>query len=134
LRLLVVEDDPDIAQAMTDLLSFAGYGVLVASDGQGALRLARHCHFALVLLDWGLPGSLVGRDLIRSLRAIVGREVPFLVCSAERRARYESAGEGVAGFVAKPFANEELLAQVAALCHRTEERAAERRGRAFRDR
>src|SRR4029077_5250700 len=71
--ILVVDDEPRIVQLVRDYLEHGGFTVLVASDGQAALRTARTGRPDLVVLDLGLPG-LDGLDVARALRR--GGEVP----------------------------------------------------------
>src|SRR6476660_7051553 len=76
-RLLVVEDDHELAAMLTDLLTGEGYAVELATDGQRGLHLGLTREFDLMLLDRGLP-AIEGLDLLARLRAR-GRYVPTLV-------------------------------------------------------
>ena len=73
--ILVVDDEPRIVQLVRDYLEHGGFTVLVASDGQAALRTARTGRPDLIVLDLGLPG-LDGLDVTRALRR--DGEVPIL--------------------------------------------------------
>jgi DNA-binding response OmpR family regulator len=73
--ILVVDDEPKIAQLARDYLEHAGFAVLTAADGQAALHATRTRHPDLDVLDLGLPG-LDGLDVIRALLAAVKRCEP----------------------------------------------------------
>lgn len=108
-RLLVVEDDPAIRDAFAELLTFEGYAVETACDGNEALeRLARGPLPDLMLLDMMMP-NLDGEGVLRALRAEPRwAQLKILVVSATERA----APHGVAGFVRKPFDPDALMAQL----------------------
>src|SRR3954467_1991665 len=69
---LVVDDDADIADAITDVLRTGGYRVEVAGDGNAALARVLESPVNLVLLDWRLPGEPVGALLVRRIRDACG--------------------------------------------------------------
>jgi two-component system response regulator MprA len=116
-RVLVVEDDDDIAQALQRSLRMEGYEVRIAGDGAAGLEQAGAFAPDLVILDLGLP-KLDGIDVARSLRA--QDDIPILMLSA--RDALESRGEGLdAGaddYLVKPFERQELLARMRALLRR----------------
>ncbi|WP_026531085.1 response regulator transcription factor [Haematomicrobium sanguinis] len=115
--ILIVEDDPTIATAISVNLRSRGYGVLTATSGTSALRLAAHEHPDAILLDLGLPG-LDGRTVIEGIRGY--SEVPIIVVSArsEGRSKVESLDLGANDYVTKPFAMDELLARIRAQLRR----------------
>lgn len=123
-RLLVVEDDPELAAMLTELLISEGYAVEVAGDGQRGLHLGLTREFDLMLLDRGLP-AIEGLDLLTRLRAR-GRYVPTLVLSAmgQPRDRVDGLDAGAEDYLAKPFDVDELLARLRALLRRPREHAA----------
>ena len=120
-RVLVVDDDPAVREALVRRLAFEGYEVDAARDGLEALdRLAgdRGAHPDLVLLDVTMPG-LDGLTATRRIRA-AGDTVPILLLTAR-----DTLGDRVAGldtgaddYLAKPFSGDELLARVRALLRR----------------
>jgi two-component system response regulator MprA len=116
-RVLVVEDDDDIAQVLKRSLRLEGYDVRDAGDGPLALREARTFQPDLVVLDLGLPG-LDGLDVARELRA--GGDVPILVLTARDAldAKVEGLDAGADDYLVKPFEREELLARLRALLRR----------------
>jgi two-component system response regulator QseB len=122
-RLLLVEDDPDLAAMLCDILGEEGYAVEVAPDGQRGLHLGLTRTFELFLLDRGLP-AIEGLDLLSRLRR-AGRETPTLVLSAlgNPRDRVEGLDAGAEDYLGKPFDVDELLARLRALLRRHTDRA-----------
>ena len=122
-RLLVVEDDPELAAMLIDLLAGEGYDVSVAGDGQQGLHLGMTREFDLMLLDRGLP-AIEGLDLLARLRAR-GRYVPALVLSAQGQPsdRVDGLDAGAEDYLGKPFDIEELLARLRALLRRPRDHA-----------
>ena len=122
-RLLLVEDDPELAAMLTDLLTGEGYAVEVAGDGQRGLHLGLTREFDLMLLDRGLP-AIEGLDLLTRLRAR-GRYVPTLMLSAlgQPRDRVDGLDAGAEDYLGKPFDVDELLARLRALLRRPRDHA-----------
>lgn len=110
-RVLVVEDDPEIASALQLELEHAGYEGRVEHDGPGALRSAREWPAELVVLDLGLP-SMDGIEVCRRLRG--SSTVPILVLTArgEIEDRIKGLDAGADDYVSKPFSLEEVMARV----------------------
>jgi two-component system OmpR family response regulator len=110
-RVLVVEDDADLAEALRLELTHAGYEVRTVQDGPGALRTEREWSSDLVLLDLGLP-SLDGLDVCRRLRA--GTRAPIVIVTARDAItdRVRGLDAGADDYVVKPFSLDELLARV----------------------
>jgi two-component system, OmpR family, response regulator MprA len=116
-RVLVVEDDQDIAQVLQRMLRAEGYEVRIAADGEAALDEARAYLPDLVLLDLGLP-KVDGIDVARELR---GRDdTPILMLTARDavEARVEGLDSGADDYLVKPFERQELLARLRALLRR----------------
>jgi DNA-binding response OmpR family regulator len=110
-RLLVVEDDADLAHALELELAHAGYTVRVVDDGPAALRLGTEWRPELVLLDLRLP-TLDGLEVCRRLRAET--RAPILVLTARDTVedRVRGLDAGADDYLVKPFALEELMARV----------------------
>lgn len=119
--ILVVEDEAAIARLIRDYLERAGFTVLLAGDGDGALKMAQATKPALVVLDLGLPGR-DGFDVTRELRRT--SEVPIVVVTArgEETDRVVGLELGADDYVVKPFSPRELVARVRAVLRRTEHR------------
>ncbi len=104
-RVLVVEDDPELREAVRALLARAGYRVSVAADGVTAWDLiVRGPRFAVVVLDLYTP-RMTGHDLVARVRRTPRlREVPIIAMSGDARGDVPAAQ----AFLAKPFSSEEL--------------------------
>jgi two-component system alkaline phosphatase synthesis response regulator PhoP len=115
---LVVEDDPRIAQIVQDYLRHAGFSVLITGDGTAALALARDRRPDLVVLDLGLPG-IDGIEVARGLRR--ESQVPLIMLTArvEESDRLLGLEVGADDYVTKPFSPRELVARVRAVLRRT---------------
>src|SRR3954464_7953321 len=116
-RVLVVEDDAEIAQAVQRSLRLEGYEVRIAPDGEKALADARSYVPDLVLLDLGLPG-LDGLDVAKQMRS--DGDVPILMLTARDAvdSRVEGLDSGADDYLVKPFDRQELLARIRALLRR----------------
>ncbi len=118
MRLLLVEDDPMVGEAVREGLRQDGYVVDWVRDGRAAEAALAANAFALVLLDLGLPRK-DGLDVLRSLRA--RREaIPVLVITARDtvKQRIEGLDAGADDYLVKPFDLDELSARVRALLRR----------------
>jgi two-component system response regulator QseB len=122
-RLLLVEDDPELAAMLTELLAGEGYVVEAAVDGQRGLHLGLTRDYDVMLLDRGLP-AIEGLDLLTRLRGR-GRNTPTLVLSAlgNPRDRVEGLDAGAEDYLGKPFDLDELLARLRALLRRRQDHA-----------
>jgi DNA-binding response OmpR family regulator len=120
-NLLVVEDDPRVADFLLRGLQAEGYAVELARTGPDGLSLARTNAPDLLLLDLMLPG-LSGLELCQTLRA-EGRHVPVLMLTAMSQVedRVKGLRLGADDYLTKPFAFEELLARIEALLRRGRE-------------
>jgi DNA-binding response OmpR family regulator len=116
-RVLVVEDDEDIAQALQRSLRMEGYEVRTASDGAQGLEQAHAFVPDLVILDLGLP-QVDGLDVARGLRE--HDDVPILILTARDalESRVEGLDAGADDYLVKPFERQELLARMRALLRR----------------
>jgi DNA-binding response OmpR family regulator len=130
-RILVVEDEPVINQAVSDRLSAEGYDVVQAWDGPGAVTQFEATSPDLVLLDVMLPG-FDGHEVCRRIQAT--RPVPVLMLTARDDEADILVGLGVGAddYLTKPFRMRELVARVGALLRRVD-RAAELAGRSSLD-
>ncbi len=116
-RVLVVEDDEDIALALQRSLRMEGYDVRIAGDGVTALDAAGSFLPDLVVLDLGLP-KLDGIEVARRIRA--DGDVPILMLTARDalESRVEGLDSGADDYLVKPFERQELLARLRALLRR----------------
>src|SRR3954471_19475731 len=116
-RVLLVEDDLEIAQAVQRSLRLEGYEVRIAPDGERALADHRSYVPDLVLLDLGLPG-VDGIEVARQIRS--DGDVPILMLTARDavESRVEGLDSGADDYLVKPFERQELLARLRALLRR----------------
>jgi DNA-binding response OmpR family regulator len=123
-RILIVEDDRTLRQALTFNLEREGYEVRSAVDGQQALDWARNDQFDLMLLDVMLPG-MSGIEVLRTLRS-EGLGAPVIILSAkgDEIDRVVGLKVGADDYVAKPFSRPELLARIEAVLRRERRRSA----------
>jgi DNA-binding response OmpR family regulator len=117
-RILVVEDNPDLAYGLRNNLEIEGYAVEVAEDGTTGLGRAQTGAHDLIILDLMLPG-LDGYRVLRALRD-AGRRMPVLILTArgEEADKVRGLRLGADDYVTKPFGVLELLARVEALLRR----------------
>ena len=117
-RVLVIEDNPDLAYGLRNNLEIEGYDVEVVADGAKGLARARGGDLGLVILDLMLPG-MDGFRVLRALRD-EGRRVPVLILTArgEESDKVRGLRLGADDYVTKPFGVLELLARVEALLRR----------------
>ncbi len=122
-RILVVEDERDLAQILEYNLRQAGYEPISAYDGATGLRLARDARPALVLLDLMLP-DLNGTDVCRQLRAeprTADLPVIMLTARGEESARVGGLEAGADDYVTKPFSVREVILRIQAVMRRVRE-------------
>ena len=112
-RLLIAEDDPEIAMLERDYLEVEGYDVTVVDNGQQAVTEALNGDYSLLLLDLMLPGC-GGYDVCRLIRDRI--DVPILMVTARTESvdKIRGLGLGADDYIAKPFDPAELVARVKA--------------------
>ena len=121
--ILVVDDEPQIAEIARDYLRLAGFDVIVAGDGVRALEAARgrrpDLRPDLIVLDLGLPG-LDGLDVARALRKESDVPIIMLTARVTEDDRLQGLEIGADDYVTKPFSPRELVARVRAVLRRSE--------------
>jgi two-component system OmpR family response regulator len=124
MRVLLVEDDRMIGEAMEGALKDASYAADWVKDGKSALTTLGCQHYDLVLLDLGLPGK-DGLDVLTAIRA-AGNPIPVLIITARDGLddRLRGLDGGADDYVIKPFQMEELLARMRAVLRRRNGNAA----------
>lgn len=118
MRILLIEDEKDLAAFITSLLKKAGMAIDTAHDGEQGIFLARTNNYGLIITDYILP-KLDGRSLIQELRQ-EGKQMPILMLSARQGTidKISVLDAGADDYLAKPFSSEELLARIRALSRR----------------
>ncbi|HEX6666553.1 MAG TPA: response regulator transcription factor [Solirubrobacterales bacterium] len=122
-RVLIVEDDTDIADVLRRSLRNEGYEVRTSADGIEALDVAAGFVPDLVVLDLGLPG-MDGIEVCRRLRTDGDVPILMLTARAETEDRVTGLDSGADDYLAKPFERQELLARIRALLRRRPPRGA----------
>ena len=118
MRILLVDDEAEMADPLSRLLTREGYDVDVAYDGGSGSRLAQQSHYDLLILDWMLP-HLSGLEICQQLRS-QGATTPVLFLTAKDTVddRVQGLDAGADDYLVKPFELRELLARVRALLRR----------------
>ncbi|WP_127090114.1 response regulator transcription factor [Aquabacter cavernae] len=118
MRLLVIEDDPDLNRQLATALGDAGYAVDAAFDGEEGLHLGDTEPYDAVILDIGLP-KMDGISVLENWRR-ANRTMPVLILTARDRwsDKVQGFDAGADDYVAKPFHMEEVLARLRALLRR----------------
>ena len=119
-KILVVEDDPALAELLRYNLTREGYAVELVADGDAALAAAEDAPPDLVVLDWMIPG-LSGIEVCRRLRrreASRGLPIIMLTARGEETDRVEGLESGADDYIVKPFSPGELAARIRAVLRR----------------
>jgi two-component system KDP operon response regulator KdpE len=118
MKVLAVDDEPQILRALRTSLTARGHDVITAPNGETALDLLAETEMDLVVLDLGLPG-IDGVEVIRRMRS--WSSVPVIVLSVRdaQADKVAALDAGADDYVTKPFAMDELLARVRAVLRRT---------------
>src|SRR5271154_3854543 len=118
--IIVVEDDPHIADLIELYLRRDGHRVIQTSSGEAGLEAAARERPRLVILDIGLPGKIDGFEVCRRLRASSGVPVLMLTARDDEIDRILGLELGADDYVTKPFSPRELAARVKAILRRAE--------------
>ena len=131
-HILVVDDEPRIAELARDYLERAGFRVDVAGNGADALAMARTRVPDLIVLDLGLP-KMDGLDVTRTLRKHSNVPIIMLTARVDESDKLIGLELGADDYVTKPFSPKELVARVRAVFRRVDaDRAAPERGNVVR--
>jgi len=111
-KILVADDEAQLALAIKIRLQSKGYEVLTASDGRAALDLAVKEQPDLILLDVMMP-TMDGYSCLRELNTKLGRgKVPIIILTARDRMKDLFELEGIEDYVVKPFDHEDLMVRI----------------------
>jgi DNA-binding NarL/FixJ family response regulator len=133
-RALVVDDDPNMQELVSDLLERAGLVVTRAGDGLAAIEQARELAPDVAVIDVNLPRAS-GYEVCHELRQAFGNDVGIVLLSGERTEAYDRTGGlllGADDYIVKPFDPGELVARVRAVLRRSRRAAPAENGRLSR--
>jgi DNA-binding response OmpR family regulator len=120
LRILLVEDEARLAEALEEILKRQGYSVDMAADGSVGQAMAETGIYSVIILDRMLP-NMEGVDILKHLRRKgIATPVIFLTAKDSISNRVEGLDAGADDYLVKPFSKDELLARVRALARRSE--------------
>lgn len=114
MRVLIIEDDPDVAEMLVMVLEVEGFSVDLAVDGEQGLELARQARPDVIVLDVMMP-NVNGWAVAEALKEIPDlASVPVVFCTAKSDAEATWRGWrlGAASYMTKPFDNEELISEL----------------------
>ena len=117
-RLLIIEDDPEVSRSLKTNLKSEGFTTDTASDGDKGLKMAKIDDYSLIIMDLNLPGKN-GDEICREIRN-AGKTTPILMLTvnSEVNSKVQLLECGADDYLTKPFALKELLARVRALLRR----------------
>ena len=127
-KILVIEDEPDIARAVVALLERASYQVMLSADGHAGLRMLHSARPDLVILDVGLPG-MDGWNVLERIRDLTTVPIIMVTARTQEGDKVRGLQAGADDYMTKPFSNRELVARVDAHLRRATT-PAEQHGRA----
>jgi DNA-binding response OmpR family regulator len=118
IKILIVDDDPDILFATSRVVTSAGYTVMEASTGEAAIKTARQNKPDIILLDVVLP-DIMGTEICRQIKADSFFDGTFVIMTSgvERTSFKQAQGldAGADGYIARPVSNRELKARISAM-------------------
>jgi DNA-binding response OmpR family regulator len=118
-RILIIEDDPDIASFEQTMLTRSGYDVRIAATGYGGLEMVKEYKPEIVLLDIGLP-DISGLDVCTKIAETADSYILMVSSHSGEDVKLSGLGLGADDFVTKPFSGQELVARVASFLRRRE--------------
>lgn len=118
-KILVVDDEIDIAELIKDILEDEGYNIVIANDGKTAINLIKEEKFDLILLDVMMP-DISGTEVCASIRNETSAPIIFVTAKTNLTSKLVGFEVGADDYITKPFVNEELVARVKAHLRREE--------------
>lgn len=117
-RILIVEDEPKLAQLLADYLTSAGYHTQMVGDGREVVPALKAAHFDLMLLDLMLPGR-DGLEVCKDVRAFSNIPIVMVTARVEEIDRLLGLELGADDYICKPFSPREVVARVKAILRRS---------------
>lgn len=118
-RILIVDDEKDIAELISDILEDEGYETIIANDGTSAINLITDEDFDLILLDVMMP-DISGTEVCAKVRDLASCPIIFVTAKTNLTSKLVGFEVGADDYITKPFINEELVARVKAHLRREE--------------
>lgn len=118
-KILIVDDENDIAELISDILEDEGYATCVANDGKSAMECVKNDDFDLILLDVMMP-DISGTEVCASIRNTTTCPIIFVTAKTNLTSKLVGFEVGADDYITKPFINEELIARVKAHLRREE--------------
>lgn len=112
-KILIVDDEKDIAELISDVLTSEGFTTTIKNDGTSAVEAVKHDKYDLILLDIMMP-DISGIETCRLIRDKVSCPIVFVTAKNQLNDRIEGLNIGADDYITKPFVIEELLARVKA--------------------
>lgn len=112
-KILIVDDENDIAELISDILEDEGYKTVIANDGKTAIKLVKEENFNLILLDVMMP-DISGTEVCASIRNKTSCPIIFVTAKTNLTSKLVGFEVGADDYITKPFVNEELVARVKA--------------------
>ena len=118
-KILVVDDENDIAELIKDILEDEGYSISIANEGKSAINLIKEEKFDLILLDIMMP-DISGTEVCANIRNEPAAPIIFVTAKTNLTSKLVGFEVGADDYITKPFVNEELVARVKAHLRRKE--------------
>ena len=112
-KILIVDDENDIAELISDILEDEGYETYIANDGNTAISLVKEEDFDLILLDVMMP-DISGTEVCAAIRNLTSCPIIFVTAKTNLTSKLVGFEVGADDYITKPFINEELVARVKA--------------------
>lgn len=126
-KILIVDDENDIAELISDILEDEGYETTIANDGNSVINLVQEEDFNLILLDVMMP-DMSGTEVCASIRNKTSCPIIFITAKTNLTSKLVGFEVGADDYITKPFINEELVARVKAHLRREERTSQMKRG------
>ena len=132
-RILIVDDEKDIAELISDILEDEGYETIIANDGTSAINLITDEGFDLILLDVMMP-DISGTEVCAKVRDLASCPIIFVTAKTNLTSKLVGFEVGADDYITKPFINEELVARVKAHLRREERTSSTKKKKRNNDR
>ena len=118
-KILIFDDEFDIAELISDILEDEGYDTVIANDGTSAINLVKEEDFDLILLDVMMP-DITGTEVCATIRNTTSCPIIFVTAKTALTSKLVGFEVGADDYITKPFINEELVARIKAHLRRNE--------------